>query len=50
MQIPEKHNPEEIAALKALIEEGLASGVCEEDAETIIERIIAERPARQKKE
>ena len=40
---------EEIKRIRALLAEGLASGICEEEPETIIERIIAERRARHAK-
>jgi hypothetical protein len=36
----------EIERIRALLEEGLASGVCDAEPETIIERIIKERRAR----
>ncbi len=35
----------EIMRVRALVEEGLASGICEEEPEAVIERIIAERRA-----
>ena len=37
---------EETMRIQALVEEGLASGVCEDEPEAVIERIIAERRAR----
>ena len=39
----------EIKRIRALIEEGLASGICEEQPEAVIERIITERRARHTK-
>ena len=39
----------EIMRVRALIEEGLASGICEEEPEAVIERIITERRARHAK-
>lgn len=35
--------PEEIARIRALIGEGLKSGWCEDDARTVLRKIMAER-------
>ena len=40
---------EEIMHTRALLEEGLASGICDDDPKAVIERIIAERRARHEK-
>jgi hypothetical protein len=45
----EVRDNKEIEHIRALLEEGLASGICEEEPEAIIERIIAERHARHAK-
>ena len=43
------YHDEEIIRIRALLEEGLASGICEEEPEAVIERIISERKARHAK-
>jgi hypothetical protein len=35
--------PEEIARIRVLIEEGLKSGFCEDDARTVLRKIMAKR-------
>ena len=40
---------EVVKHIRVLLEEGLASGICTDEPETIIERIIAERKEQQVK-